>query len=66
MEKLLTQIGDEVRELTAEEIEQYRADQAEQAAFAAEKQAAQEAKEAAQLKLTALGLTLEDLKALGL
>jgi hypothetical protein len=66
MEKLLTQIGDEVRELTAEEIEQYRADQAEQAALAAEKQSAQEAKEAAQAKLTALGLTLDDLKALGL
>lgn len=66
MSKLYTQIGDEVRELTAAELSQYEADQAEQATLAAEKQAAQEAKEAAQAKLTALGLTIDDLKALGL
>lgn len=66
MTKLLTQIGDEVREFTAEELKQYKADQAEQEAILVAKAEAQAAKEAAQAKLAALGLTEDDLKALGL
>ena len=59
--------GEEVeREMNAQELAQYNADAAE--AAAKEKAKAQEtaAKEAAQAKLAALGLTTDDLKALGL
>jgi len=52
-----------VRDLTAEELAQYNLDQADQLAA---QEAAQAAKEAAEAKLAALGLTLDDLKALGL
>ena len=70
MEKLLKQIGDEVREYTAEEYAQNELDKQELARLAAE-QAEHEAeaaakKAAAEAKLEALGLTAEDLKALGL
>ena len=58
------------REMTDEEFAQYEADQAAEAARVvaeAEAKAAEEAaKVAAQAKLTALGLTVEDLQALGL
>ena len=58
------------REMTEEEFAQYEADQAAEAARVvaeAEAKAAEEAaKTAAQAKLTALGLTVEDLQALGL
>jgi hypothetical protein len=58
------------REMTDEEFAQYEADQAAEAAritAEAEAKAAEEAaKLAAQAKLTALGLTVEDLQALGL
>ena len=58
------------REMTDEEFAQYEADQAAHTASVvaeAEAKAAEEAaKVAAQAKLTALGLTVEDLQALGL
>jgi hypothetical protein len=59
--------GEEIeREMNAEELAQYQKDQAE-AELAASKQAEAElAKEAATAKLAALGLTADDLKALGL
>jgi hypothetical protein len=59
-----------IRDLTAEEIAQREVDQAaEEARIVAEaevKAAKEAAKSAAQAKLTALGLTVEDLQALGL
>jgi hypothetical protein len=54
------------REMTDAEFEQLKADQARHAQKAAELQAKAEAKAAAQTKLAALGLTVEDLQALGL
>jgi Mn-containing catalase len=60
------QIDDLVRDATAEEIAEIEAVKAEIAVKAAEEQAKVEAKEAAQAKLAALGLTVEDLQALGL
>jgi hypothetical protein len=54
------------REMTDAEFAQYEADQAEAEAKAAEAEAKAEAKAAAQAKLAALGLTVEDLQALGL
>jgi len=58
------------RELNAEEISQQVADEAfiaeKQAPLIAEAEAKAEAKAAAQAKLAALGLTVEDLTALGL
>ena len=60
------QIDDEVRDATAEEIAEIEAVKAEIAAKAAEEQSKVQAKEAAQAKLAALGLTVEDLTALGL
>lgn len=60
------QIDDEVRDATAEEIAEIEAIRAEVAAKAAEEQSKVEAKEAAQAKLAVLGLTVEDLQALGL
>lgn len=58
------------REMTSEELAQHEADkiiaiQLQEAQIAAKNEAAA-AKEAAQAKLAALGLTTEDLKALGL
>lgn len=54
------------REMNPEELAQYQKDQTE-AELAASKQAeAEAAKEAATAKLSALGLTADDLKALGL
>jgi len=55
-----------VREMNAEELTQYAKDQAEAAEKAAKKAEAEAAKEVATAKLTALGLTTDDLKALGL
>jgi predicted esterase YcpF (UPF0227 family) len=70
MEKLFKQVGDEVTEFTAEEYAQRAKDVAEAKALAVEKAKAEEenaiAKAAAEAKLTALGLTIDDLKALGL
>ena len=66
MNKPTTQIGDEVREMTNAEFAQYEADQAAEATRVAAKAAEEAAKAAAQAKLTALGLTVEDLQALGL
>lgn len=60
------QIDDEVRDATADEIAEIQTVRAEVAAKAAEEQSKVEAKEAAQAKLAALGLTVEDLQALGL
>jgi hypothetical protein len=60
------QIDDEVRNATADEIAQIEAHQAEVEARKAEAEAKATAKEAAQAKLAALGLTVEDLQALGL
>jgi len=60
------QIDDEVRDATAEEIAQIEAHQAEVEAIKAEAEAKAEAKITAQAKLAALGLTVEDLQALGL
>ena len=54
------------REMNDSEFAQYQLDQAEQATEAAAQAAAQAAKDAAQSKLEALGLTTDDLKALGL
>jgi hypothetical protein len=55
-----------VREMNAEELAQHAKDQAEAAEKAAKKAEAEAAKEVATAKLTALGLTTDDLKALGL
>ena len=54
------------REMTAAEFAKYEISQAEVAARKAEAEAKAEAKTAAQAKLAALGLTVEDLIALGL
>lgn len=54
------------REMTNEEFAQYEADQVAEVARIAAKAEAEAAKVAAQAKLTALGLTVEDLQALGL
>jgi hypothetical protein len=60
------QIDDEVRDATADEIAKIEAHQAEVEAHQAEVEAKAKAKVAAQAKLAALGLTVEDLSALGL
>ena len=60
------QVDDVVRDATAEEIAQFEASKAEDEARLAEIAAKAEAKAAAQAKLEALGLTVEDLQALGL
>lgn len=54
------------REMTNAEFAIYEAEQAEVVALAAAQAEAKEAKAAAQAKLAALGLTTDDLKALGL
>jgi type IV secretory pathway VirB9-like protein len=54
------------REMNAEELAQYEADQLAAAQRKAELQTKAAAQTAAQAKLAALGLTTEDLKALGL
>jgi len=54
------------REMTNTEFAQYEADQAAQAAATAEAKAKAQAKAAAEGKLAALGLTTDDLRALGL
>jgi predicted metalloprotease with PDZ domain len=70
MEKLYKQIGDEVREYTPEEYEQHQKDIVELERIAQEeataKAEAAAAKAAAEAKLAALGLTSDDIKALGL
>ena len=59
--------GEEIiRDMNAEELAQWEIDKARSAAREAQEEAAVSAKEAAQAKLAALGLTTEDLKALGL
>ncbi len=55
-----------LRELNAQELEQLQKDQALEQAEASNQIATKEAKEAAQAKLAALGLTTDELKALGL
>lgn len=54
------------REMTADELAQMEADQAAFEAAKKERKEAEEKKEAAAAKLAALGLTTDDLKALGL
>ena len=54
------------REMTDTEFAQYEADQAKYELEKAEAQAKADAKAAAQAKLAVLGLTVEDLQALGL
>ena len=54
------------RELNAEELAQQKIDEAKAQAELAKIQAKAEAKAAAQAKLAALGLTVDDLQALGL
>ena len=54
------------REMDAEELAQWEAQQAEAQARQAAEAAKAEAKAAAEAKLVALGLTSDDLKALGL
>jgi hypothetical protein len=66
MEKMFRQIGDEVVEYTAEEYAQYEIDKAEDVKQAAAKAVNATNKGAAEAKLAALGLTADDLKALGL
>lgn len=61
------QTGEEViRDMNAEELAQWEIDKARSVERGAEEAAAVSAKEAAQAKLAALGLTTDDLKALGL
>jgi len=61
------QTGEEiVRDATAEEIAQMELDAANAAAVKAEAEAKAQAKAAAEGKLAALGLTTDDLRALGL
>jgi len=66
MTKLFKQIGDEVIEFTEAEYAQVELDKVEAKRQADEANAKLAAKEAAQAKLAALGLTTDDLKALGL
>ena len=54
------------REMNATEFAQYEKDQAEAQAYALAQSEMELAKAAAQAKLAALGLTTDDLKALGL
>ena len=54
------------RDMTNDELAQYQKDQAEAALMEAEAEAKAAAKAVAEAKLAALGLTAEDLKALGL
>lgn len=54
------------REMNDEEFAQYEIDQANELARIAEIKAKAQARAAAQAKLAALGLTVEDLQALGL
>ena len=54
------------REMNDAEFKQYELDQAQGLQRIAEAEAKAQAKEAAQAKLAALGLTVEDLQALGL
>ena len=59
--------GEEIeRSMDAKELAQWNADKAEFAAKQKATENAEAAKEAAQAKLAALGLTADDLKALGL
>jgi cell division protein FtsB len=70
MEKLYKQIGDEVIEFTSEDYAQYKKDadeiEAREITLKAEADKAEADKAAAQAKLEALGLSVDDLKALGL
>jgi hypothetical protein len=66
MEQLFKQIGDEIIEFTAKDYAQQKADETIAIAKKAAEEAKIVAKKAAQEKLTALGLTIEELKALGL
>ena len=61
-----TQEGEIVRDMTEAEIAQYQLVLDDIAAQTKAKASAQEAKDAAQAKLAALGLTADDLAALGL
>ena len=54
------------REMTSDEYAQYEIDKAAAQADLAKTEAKADAKAAAQIKLAALGLTVEDLQALGL
>ena len=54
------------REMNTEELAQYEKDKAERIASAAKEANAEAAKAAAQAKFAAIGLTTDDLKALGL
>ena len=54
------------REMTAEELQEWQVSQARQEAKALAEAEAEAAKAVAQAKLAALGLTTDDLKALGL
>lgn len=63
MTKPNTQIGDLVREMTDEEYEEYLQNQAYHAAYEAEAKATEDARTSAIAKLSALGLTPEELKA---
>lgn len=59
--------GEEIiRDMNAEELAQWQADKDDAQAKADAKEEAENAKNAAQAKLAALGLTADDLKALGL
>ena len=61
------QTGEEViRDMNADELAQWEIDKAKSVERAAKEAQAEAAKESAQLKLEALGLTTDDLKALGL
>jgi hypothetical protein len=56
----------ENREMNEQELKQLAIDEQEYAAFKAHQETIKTAKEAAEAKLAALGLTTDDLKALGL
>jgi len=59
--------GEEIiRDMNADELKQYNADKAAKAIEVAALAEAETAKKAAQAKLAAIGLTADDLKALGL
>ena len=66
MTKLFKQVGDEIMEYTEADYAQAEIDKIEAKKFADKIKAEQAAKDAAIAKLTALGLTTDDLKALGL
>ncbi len=63
-DKIYVQIGEDVREASSQELEQFKLDQAAQQVLEAELEAKATARTSALAKLAALGLTEEEIAAL--